>query len=104
MRLQAARQESSLEGETLQFEVRNRAQEVERQRLIAAELQRQVDELAVRSPVAGLVSRVEVDDRDSVTEGQPLVGVVDLSRRSEERRVGKGGQCGGGTARDEEAA
>ena len=33
-----------------------------------------------RSPVAGLVSRVEVDDRDSVTEGQPLVGVVDLSR------------------------
>jgi HlyD family secretion protein len=39
-----------------------------------------VDELAVRSPVAGLVSRVEVDDRDSVTEGQPLVGVVDLSR------------------------
>lgn len=80
MRLLAARQESGLEAETLQFEVRNRAQEVERQRLIAEELQRQVDELVVRSPVAGLVSRVEVDDRDSVTEGQPLVGVVDLSR------------------------
>ena len=80
MRLEAARQESALEAETLQFEVRNRAQEVERQRLTAEELQRQVDELAVRSPVAGLVSRVEVDDRDSVTEGQPLVGVVDLSR------------------------
>ena len=80
MRVQAARQESTLEAETVQFELRNRAQEVERQRLIAAELQRQVDELVVRSPVAGLVSRVEVDDRDSVTEGQPLVGVVDLSR------------------------
>jgi HlyD family secretion protein len=80
MRLDAARQEAGLEAETLEFELRNRGQEVERQRLIAAELQRQVDELAVRSPVAGLVSRVEVDDRDSVTEGQPLVGVVDLSR------------------------
>jgi HlyD family secretion protein len=39
-----------------------------------------VDALAVKSPVAGLVSRVAVADRDSVTEGQALVGVVDLSR------------------------
>jgi len=80
MRLEAAKQDSGLEAETGSFEVRNRASEVERQRLVVADLQRQVDELQVRSPVAGLVSRVAVDDRDSVTEGQQLVGVVDLSR------------------------
>src|SRR4029453_14642170 len=43
-------------------------------------LERQGAALAVRSPVAGQVSRVAVADRDSVTAGQPLVGVVDLSR------------------------
>jgi HlyD family secretion protein len=80
LRLEAARREASLEAETLQFDLGNRAAQVERQRLVAVELERQVDELAVRSPVAGLVARVAVDDRDSVTQGQPLVGVVDLSR------------------------
>jgi HlyD family secretion protein len=80
LRLDAARREASLEAETLTFEVSNRAAQVERQRLVTSELERQVDELAVRSPVAGLVSRVAVDDSDSVTEGQELVGVVDLSR------------------------
>jgi HlyD family secretion protein len=60
--------------------VTNRESQVEQQRLVVAELERQVDALAVKAPFAGLVSRVAVADRDSVTEGQPLVGVVDLSR------------------------
>ena len=80
LRLEAARREAELEAETLQFDLDDRAAQVERQRLVAVELERQVEELAVRSPVAGLVSRLAVDDRDSVTEGQELVGVVDLSR------------------------
>ena len=80
LRLDAARRESDLEAETLQFDIGNRVAQVERQRLVAAELERQVEELSVRSPVSGLVARVAVDDRDSVTEGQALVGVVDLSR------------------------
>ncbi len=80
MRLDSARQESGLAAETLAFEVKNRESLLERQRLVVTELERQVAALAVKSPVAGLVSRVEVADRDSVTEGQPLVGVVDLSR------------------------
>jgi HlyD family secretion protein len=79
MRVESARQETALAAETLAFEVRDRESRVERQRLVVAELERQVAALAVKSPVAGLVSRVAVADRDSVTEGQPLVGVVDLS-------------------------
>ena len=40
---------------------------------------RQVAELTVRAPVAGLVSRVDVEDRDAVAPANPLVTVVDLS-------------------------
>lgn len=80
MRLESSRQEAALAAETLAFEVRNRESQAEQQRLVVAELERQVDALAVKSPVAGLVARVAVADRDSVTEGQALVGVVDLSR------------------------
>jgi HlyD family secretion protein len=80
MRFESAKQEAGLAGETNAFEVRTRESQVEQQRQVVAELEREVAALVVRSPVAGQVSRVAVADRDSVTEGQPLVGVVDLSR------------------------
>ena len=74
-----ARESAALERESLELEVRNRELEVERQRLMVADLERQVGELAVRAPVGGLVSRLDVQDHDPVTTGQPLVAVVDLS-------------------------
>ncbi|MEZ5333424.1 MAG: efflux RND transporter periplasmic adaptor subunit [Thermoanaerobaculia bacterium] len=79
MQLEAARQRTAFADETLDFEVRDRASRVERQRLVVTDLERQVEELTLRSPVEGLVSRVQANDRDAVTEGQPLVTVVDLS-------------------------
>jgi HlyD family secretion protein len=80
MRAEAAKLNAALAAETFVFEVRNRESQVRRQQLVVTELERQVDALGVKSPVNGLVSRVEVADRDSVGLGQPLVGVVDLSR------------------------
>jgi HlyD family secretion protein len=74
-----ARESGALERESLELEIRNRELDVERQRLVVADLERQVDELAVRAPVGGLVSRLDVQDHDPVTTGQPLVAVVDLS-------------------------
>jgi HlyD family secretion protein len=74
-----ARESAALEREGLELEVRNRELEVERQRLLVADLKRQVAELAVRAPVGGLVSRLDVQDHDPVTTGQPLVAVVDLT-------------------------
>lgn len=79
MQLEAARQRSSFALETLAFEVRDRESRVERQRLVVAEVERRIADLTLRAPFAGLVSRVEVVDRDSVSEGQALVTVVDLS-------------------------
>jgi len=74
-----ARQDADLERETLDFELRNREHDAERQRLAVGELERQVRELSIRASVAGLVSRLDVEDRDAVEPGQPLVTVVDLS-------------------------
>lgn len=79
LKLALAQEKVEFQKETGEFEVRERASQVERQRLVVVEVERQVDELTVRSPVDGLVSRVMVNDRDAVTEGQPLVMVVDLS-------------------------
>lgn len=66
-------------AERLAFERRQEEHRVERQRLVVAEFERRVEELAVRSPVAGLLAAVEVVDRDTVRAGQALFTVVDLS-------------------------
>ncbi|MEM7483325.1 MAG: HlyD family efflux transporter periplasmic adaptor subunit [Acidobacteriota bacterium] len=79
LELELARQRLDLQTETLDFELRQRRSEVERQRLVVEDLERQVDELAIRAPVSSLVSRIEVADRGSVVQGQEVMTVVDLS-------------------------
>jgi HlyD family secretion protein len=79
VKLTHARENAELERETLDFETRNRELLLGRQRLVVNELQRQVNDLSVRAPVGGLVSRLDVDDHDAVVPGQLLVAVVDLS-------------------------
>jgi len=79
LKLELARHKAKLDVGTLEFEVADRASRVERQRLVVRDLERQVDDLSIRSPVDGRVSRVSIKDRDSVTIGQEMVTVVDLS-------------------------
>jgi HlyD family secretion protein len=79
LKLNLAREKAEFQRETNEFEIKERQSMVDRQRLVVAEVERQADELTIRSPVDGLVSRVMINDRDSVTEGQQLAMVVDLS-------------------------
>lgn len=79
LKLELAVEKARYEKETNEFDVGRRRSMVERQQLVVSEMERRLDELAVRSPVDGLVSRLMVNDRDSVTDGQPLAIVVDLS-------------------------
>lgn len=79
LELENARSMADFEADKLDFEVRDRESRLERQRLVVTDLERRVEELAVRSPVDGRVARLDVDDHDAVDRGQPLVGVVDLS-------------------------
>ena len=79
LELEQARRREELEGEMHVFELEDAAQRLERQRLLVADLQRRVDALQVTAPVAGLVSRLHVEDRAAVDRNAPLVTVVDLT-------------------------
>jgi HlyD family secretion protein len=79
LKLEVSRQQAAFESESLDFELRNRESQVESQRLLVEELERQVEQLTLRSPVSGLVSRLLIEDHDAVTPGQAMVSVVDLS-------------------------
>ncbi len=82
-----ARQTERLEGESLEFELKTRMLDRDRQRLIVTELERRVGGLAVRSPVDGMVGQMAVDQKSAVSRNQPLMTVVDLSAYEIEIRV-----------------
>jgi HlyD family secretion protein len=77
--LEQAEEGSHLSREARDFEVEDRRQQVERQRLVVAELERRTAELTVRSPFDGLIATIDVEDRDAVAPNAPLLTVVDLS-------------------------
>lgn len=80
LELTHARENAKLDRETMQFESRTKELALHRQQLIVQDLERKVGRLEVVSPVDGLVSRVEVRDKDTVQPNQALISVVDLSR------------------------
>ncbi len=72
--------DADLFDERLTFELRAKELARNRQRLFVEDLQRQVSELAIRSPVAGIVGDLLVDQRAAVSRDTPVMAVVDLSR------------------------
>jgi HlyD family secretion protein len=72
--------DADLFDERLTFELRAKELSRNRQQLLVAELQRQVKELAIRSPVAGIVGDLLVEQRAAVSRDTPVLAVVDLSR------------------------
>ena len=65
--------------ESGQLEVDNRRLAVARQQSIVTEMRRLVSGLSVTAPFDGMVATVNVQDRDAVTQNQPLLTVVNLS-------------------------
>jgi HlyD family secretion protein len=74
-----AQQNASLEKEALEFEVRTRELEYDRQQLLVNNHKRRVNELVVRAPVDGVVGSINVDNKAAVIANQPLITVVDLT-------------------------
>jgi HlyD family secretion protein len=62
------------------FQIDSKRALFERQRYLVADVQRQVDDLKIRSPVTGRVGQVQVADQATVTKNTPLLTVVDLSK------------------------
>ena len=82
-----AEAEMNLDVESLAFELKSKQLAFDRQRLLAEDLQRQVDELKVRSPVDGQVGHLIVQQRANVAANAPLLSVVDLSALEIEVKV-----------------
>ncbi|MET1256658.1 efflux RND transporter periplasmic adaptor subunit [Aliikangiella maris] len=84
---QHAVKDAALNKESLEFELRTKQLEVERQTLLVDELQRQVNELTMTSPVNGIVGNLDVEQKSSVNKNQPILSVVDLSRYEVELEI-----------------
>jgi HlyD family secretion protein len=80
-------QDMELDRERLNFELRTRELQVERQGLLVQDLERQVQELTLRSPVTGIVGNLQVDQKAAVTRNQPVMTVVDLTAFEVEANV-----------------
>jgi HlyD family secretion protein len=72
--------DADLFDERLTFELRAKELARNRQNLFVTELQRQVAQLAIQSPVAGIVGDLLVEQRAAVSRDTPVMAVVDLSR------------------------
>ena len=76
--LSHAQHDYGLQDRGAGLDTRNKHLLAQRQRAIVTELQRQVDELNIRSPVDGVVGTVAITDRTVVPANAPLLVVVDL--------------------------
>ena len=72
--------DADLFDERLAFELRASELELGRQQLLVDELQRRVNELAIKSPVNGVVGDLLVDQKAAVSRDTPVMAVVDLSQ------------------------
>ncbi|MFT6093362.1 MAG: HlyD family secretion protein [Pseudohongiellaceae bacterium] len=71
--------DTELDSERLAFELQTSQLNLEQQRLTVTELERQVDELKIVSPVSGIVGNLSVDQKTNVAKNQAVLSVVDLS-------------------------
>ncbi len=72
--------DADLFDERLAFELRASEFEVSRQKLLVDDLRRQVDDLAIKSPVNGIVGDLLVAQKSAVSRDTPVMAVVDLTR------------------------
>lgn len=68
-----------LKTDSLALDVQAKKSALSRQQLLVADLERQVTELAVRSPVDGQVGQLFIADRSNVARDAKLLSVIDLS-------------------------
>ena len=85
--LKHAREDMGLDNDSLTFNVQSKKLAYQRQTLLVEDLQRQVDDLNVRSPVNGQVGQLFVAPSATVARDAKLLSVVDLSALEVEVKV-----------------
>lgn len=74
-----AAMDTELDNERLEFELQTRRLSLDQQGLLVSDLERQVGELEILSPVSGIVGNLLVDQKTNVAQNQAILSVVDLS-------------------------
>lgn len=82
-----ALQNQELEKERLEYELRTRQTQLQRQQLIVADLQRQLEELEINAPFDGIIGNVAVQEQQAVTRNTPLLMAVDMSAFEVEAQI-----------------
>jgi HlyD family secretion protein len=82
-----AAEAARLEGSDVDLQLKTRRAQLQRQRLVLADAQRRVDELALRAPMDGLIGSLAVADRTVVPANAALMTLVDLSRLEVELEI-----------------
>jgi HlyD family secretion protein len=75
-----AEQDATLNIESLDFDSKSLLLDLRRQKLMLAELQRQVDGLTITSPVNGIVGNLNIQNKTFLSKNQAILTVVDLSQ------------------------
>jgi len=80
-------QDMELDRERLSFELRTRELAVDRQQFLVDDLERQVAELTITSPVTGIVGNLQVEQKAAIGRNAAVMAVVDLSNFEVEAEV-----------------
>lgn len=87
LRHRHAQEDGRLQAESLAFELQTTQLNINQQKFRVTELERQVEELSITSPVTGIVGNLLVEHKDAVSKNQALVTVVDLTAFEVELQV-----------------
>jgi HlyD family secretion protein len=82
-----AKSDIGISGDSLKFNIQAKKLAHENQMLVVQDLQRQVDDLNVKSPVDGQVGQLFIAERATVAKDAQLLSVIDLSALQVEMQV-----------------
>jgi HlyD family secretion protein len=74
-----AKATAGLERDSVVLDLRTKRLERDRQALVVSDLKSRVEQLAIRSPVNGMVANLAQPEKTRVSENTPLLTVVDLT-------------------------
>jgi HlyD family secretion protein len=77
--LAQAQKEIGLNHETVDFDVRSRKLQVDRQQSATDETQKRFDNLTIQAPFDGMVAAITVNEHDPVAANQAILTVINLS-------------------------
>jgi HlyD family secretion protein len=82
-----AKADLGMDNDSLNFDIKSKKLAHERQELLVKDLERQVDDLNVKSPVDGQVGQLFIAERATVAKDAQLLSVIDLSALEVEMKV-----------------